>query len=122
MVNENASIELPCPVVVAFPPPTRTWRYERRELFSQSNQHQKQEHEEYKLAENGSLLLVHAKTQHAGIYECHVSNIAGDARIQFVIFVARFMLKIIPFDTVLTHLTFIGENKNKSVHALAFSC
>lgn len=44
------------------------------------------------LAQNGSLVISKVALIHAGTYECHVSNMAGDDRIQYSLKASPFCL------------------------------
>uniref|UniRef100_A0A7E4ZRG5 Immunoglobulin I-set domain protein n=1 Tax=Panagrellus redivivus TaxID=6233 RepID=A0A7E4ZRG5_PANRE len=72
VVKVNDTAILPCPAR-ATPPPLRTWMYEgeRIELPPEAAHI-------VEVRDDGALVLKAAQLEHEGIYECHVSNLAGE--------------------------------------------
>lgn len=102
MANESDWLELKCPAI-AHPPPQRQWSWEGIEIdggnknsdhndeFGNSVEHSAvawttsnpAQFVQMELPTNGSLIIRKVAPAHAGSYECHVSNMAGDDRIQY---------------------------------------
>ncbi|KAI6240753.1 EGF-like domain-containing protein [Aphelenchoides fujianensis] len=69
----NQTVRLECPAR-ASPPPQRRWSYEGTPLFARS-------FDSTRIAEldnDGALVIRQVQLTHAGSYECHVSNLAGE--------------------------------------------
>jgi hypothetical protein len=99
-VNESDWIELRCPAT-AHPPPERRWSWEAVRIdpstpggsgdraISEKTKPTSGEAQQLDqvlhmdLPKNGSLVIRKVTPAHTGAYECHVSNMAGDDRIQY---------------------------------------
>jgi hypothetical protein len=85
--NESEWLELKCPAT-AFPPPERQWSWEGVQIDAGDHSGTAAP-PGLELPANGSLLIRKLSPAHAGTYECHVSNMAGDDRIQYSLKVGR---------------------------------
>ncbi|VBB32471.1 unnamed protein product, partial [Acanthocheilonema viteae] len=79
ITNVNQSVLLPCPAR-AFPLPSRTWSYEGDRIYSGYSHGS-----EMIYTHDGSLEIVTPQMNHAGRYTCHVSNLAGDDHITYLL-------------------------------------
>uniref|UniRef100_A0A183D0C0 Ig-like domain-containing protein n=1 Tax=Gongylonema pulchrum TaxID=637853 RepID=A0A183D0C0_9BILA len=77
--NVNTSVLLACPAR-AFPPPSRTWSYEGDRIYEGYVQGS-----ELRQTPDGSLEITTPQMNHAGRYTCHVSNLAGDDHITYLL-------------------------------------
>lgn len=98
MANESDWLELRCPAV-AHPPPEREWRWEGIRIDGTDDGTTARggggdigvakptapagQFVHMGMSVNGSLIIQKVSPMHAGAYECHVSNMAGDDRIQY---------------------------------------
>ncbi|VDM47645.1 unnamed protein product [Toxocara canis] len=79
VVNVNETAVLPCPAR-AQPPPTRAWSYEGDRLYPGYTHGS-----EIRFTSDGSIEVVTPQMNHAGKYTCHVSNLAGDDHITYLL-------------------------------------
>ncbi|CAG9531886.1 unnamed protein product [Cercopithifilaria johnstoni] len=79
ITNVNQSILLPCPAR-AFPLPSRIWSYENDRIYDGYSHGS-----EIRYTHDGSLEIVTPQMNHAGRYTCHVSNLAGDDQITYLL-------------------------------------
>ncbi|OZC05581.1 immunoglobulin domain protein, partial [Onchocerca flexuosa] len=77
--NVNQSVLLPCPAR-AFPPPSRTWNYEGNRIYDGYSHGSK-----IKQTHDGSLEIATPQMNHAGRYICHVSNLAGEDHMTYLL-------------------------------------
>ncbi|KAM3729106.1 Hemicentin-1 [Dirofilaria immitis] len=77
--NVNQSVLLPCPAR-ALPPPSRVWNYEGNRIYDGYNHGS-----EMKQTHDGSLEITTPQMNHAGRYTCHVSNLAGEDHITYLL-------------------------------------
>uniref|UniRef100_A0A1I8F0W4 Ig-like domain-containing protein n=2 Tax=Wuchereria bancrofti TaxID=6293 RepID=A0A1I8F0W4_WUCBA len=79
ITNVNQSVLLPCPAR-AFPLPSRTWSYEGDRIYEDYSRGS-----EMSYTHDGSLEIATPQMNHAGRYTCHVSNLAGDDHITYLL-------------------------------------
>uniref|UniRef100_A0A0R3RPN4 Hemicentin-1-like n=1 Tax=Elaeophora elaphi TaxID=1147741 RepID=A0A0R3RPN4_9BILA len=79
ITNVNRSVLLPCPAR-AFPLPSRTWSYEGGRIYDGFSHGS-----EMRYTHDGSLEILTPQMNHAGRYTCHVSNLAGDDHITYLL-------------------------------------
>jgi len=80
-VNVNETAIMPCPAR-AEPPPSRSWHYEDRKVYRGYSYGS-----ELQFSGEGALQITKSQMQHAGRYQCFVSNLAGNDSITYQLIV-----------------------------------
>ncbi|KAL3078999.1 hypothetical protein niasHS_014781 [Heterodera schachtii] len=86
IVNQSDWLELRCPAT-AHPPPKRRWSWNGQRIDSRADANGAVTPSgllaQFEMPSNGSLIIRRVALAHAGTFECHVSNVAGEDRIHY---------------------------------------